>query len=265
MKQDEAKKNQISQDLQAPDKAQELQPVQSQSAQVMTALVSQLESGKLAPEQLSMVLDAQERVLDRQAKQEFNIAMANCQAEMPAILKGEFNEHTKSSFEGFDALNRAVSPVYTKHGFAVSFGTDDAPVNEGQKFMMLRVTAEVTHKAGWSKEYHFDLPVDMYGIKGNENKTAMHGSASTMSYGRRYLLKMIFNLTTSDDIDDDGNAGGGVDYKRISVDQVIELGDLLTEVGGDKDAFLKYCKVDSLENLPVEKFATAKKAIQDKK
>lgn len=179
--------------------------VETQSTQVMNALVTQLNSGNLQPEQLGMVLDAQERVLDRQAKQDFSIAMAECQSEMPNILKTKRNDQTNSNYESLDALNKVVSPVYTSHGFSISFGTDTAPDGDNP---MIRVTAEVAHRGGWSKDYHYDLPYDLAGIKGSINKTKIHASGSTLSYGRRYLLKLIFNLTTVDELDDDGNANG---------------------------------------------------------
>jgi hypothetical protein len=188
-------------------------PAVSQTGAVMATLMSALEGGNLQPEQLGMILDAQERVLDRQAKQDFAIAMAECQSEMPNILKTKDNNQTKSKYESLDALNKVVSPVYTKHGFSVTFGTDTAHEIDNP---MIRVTAEVSHKGGWSKEYHYDLPYDMAGIAGTINKTKIHASGSTLSYGRRYLLKLIFNLTTVDEHDDDGNSAGISEFELIS-------------------------------------------------
>jgi hypothetical protein len=47
----------------------------------------------------------------------------------------------------------------------------------------------------------------MTGPKGNQNKTATHGFGSTMSYGRRYLICLIFNITLTNE-DQDGNQPG---------------------------------------------------------
>ncbi len=229
----------------------------TQTSQVMNSLMGALDSGNLQPEQLGMILDAQERVLDRQAKQDFNIAMAECQSEMPQILKAQYNEQTRSNYEGLDGLNKMISPVYTKHGFGISFGTDDCPREDFE-----RVTAELMHKGGWNKTYHYDLPLDIAGIKGSVNKTKIHATGSTMSYGRRYLLKMIFNLTTSDEIDDDGNSAG---TEVISEDQVTVLTDLIEEVKANKVNFLKYLKVESLDFLPTGKYEQAIKALESKK
>ena len=200
----------------------------TQSAQVMNSLTTQLESGTLQPEQLGMILDAQERVLDRQAKQDFANAMADCQAEMPDILKTKDNNQTHSKYESLDALNKAISPVYTKHGFSISFGTDTAHEIDNP---MIRVTAEVSHRGGWSKDYHYDLPYDSAGIAGTINKTKIHASGSTLTYGRRYLLKLIFNLTTVDELDDDGNASGvgEVEFMGKEIERLKAIGKTIIE------------------------------------
>ena len=102
-------------------------PSVNQTGQVLNTLMASLDSGNLQPEQLTMILDAQERVLDRQAKQDFAIAMSKCQGEMPQIIKSEYNEQTRSKYESLDGINKIISPGYTKHGFGVSFGTDECP------------------------------------------------------------------------------------------------------------------------------------------
>ena len=225
-------------------------------AQTMNALTQAIASGQLQPEQLSMILDAQERILDRQAKQEFSAAMAACQSEIPGVLKNKYNEQTRSKFEDLESLNKTIVPIYTKHGFGVSFDTGDSGNPD-----TLRILADVSHKSGWTKQYHYDLAYDMYGIKGTVNKTKIHGSSSTVAYGRRYLLKMIFNITTSDEIDNDGNQP----VELISVDQQTVINDLLNESKSDKDIFLKYIKCDSVENIPANKYARVLKVLEDKK
>lgn len=228
-------------DLQAASESKSTAVVETQSVQVMNALVTQLNSGSLAPEQLGMVLDAQERVLDRQAKQDFAIAMSECQSEMPNILKTKENKQTHSKYESLDALNKVISPVYTSHGFSISFGTDTAPNDDNP---MIRVTAEVSHRGGWFKDYHYDLPYDMAGIAGTVNKTKIHASGSTLSYGRRYLLKLIFNLTTVDELDDDGNSNGQSEVEAMGYE--IER---LKKVGA---AIIEHCGVINVIKYGIE-------------
>jgi len=241
----------------AEQKESELVP-QPASAEMQTlnALTQSITTGQLQPEQLSMILDAQERILDRQAKQEFAAAMAACQAEIPAVLKNKVNDQTRSSFEDLESLNKSLVPVYSKHGFGVSFDMGDSGNPD-----KLRIIADVSHRAGWVKQYHYDLDYDMYGIKGNVNKTKIHGSSSSVSYGRRYLLKMIFNITTAEEIDNDGSQ----EIETITVDQETVLDDLIKETNSDKDNFLKYLRCATLGELPSGKFDRAKRALEDKK
>jgi hypothetical protein len=51
------------------------------------------------------------------------------------------------------------------------------------------------------------MPVDGKGARGGDVMTKTHAMGSGVSYGMRYLLRMIFNLAI--DYDDDGNAAGG--------------------------------------------------------
>ena len=139
----------------------------------------------------------------------------------------------------------------------MSFGTGDT-----DKPDCVRVECEVMHKDGFTKNYHYDSPVDMYGLKGNQNKTAAHGSGSAIAYGRRYLTGMIFNLNTSDD--DDANLAGGMVVEYIDEKQVGVLRDLINETGSNEGLFCKACKVESLELMPTSKYDHARKLLTDK-
>jgi hypothetical protein len=49
------------------------------------------------------------------------------------------------------------------------------------------------------------MPADGKGAKGGDVMTKTHATGAAMSYGMRYLLKMIFNVAIGED-DKDGNA-----------------------------------------------------------
>lgn len=233
-------------------------PPASAEVQTLNALTQSIATGQLQPEQLSMVLDAQERILDRQAKQEFAAAMAACQSEIPAVLKNKYNQQTSSKFEDLESLNKSLVPVYSKHGFGVSFDTGDSGSPD-----KLRILADVSHRAGWTKQYHYDLDYDMYGMKGNVNKTKIHGSSSTVSYGRRYLLKMIFNITTADEIDNDGNTEESVE--TLTENEIANIESLITELGIETASFLKIAKKDSIAEIHRDRYKAAVHALEAKR
>ena len=172
-----------------------------QEAQVFNALQTALDKGVDA-DSLEKLLNMQERILDRQAEQAYTQAMVIVQGDAKRIVKNKENKQTSSKYADLDAVISAIKPVYTANGFSISFGTADSP-HAGH----VRVTAKIRHSAGWSESEMIDIPLDDEGIAGKKNKTQVHGTSSAVSYGRRYLLAMIFNINTGDD--DDGNSAGG--------------------------------------------------------
>lgn len=180
-----------------------------------------------------MELYTQER--DRAAKESYMRAMADCQAELPAVVRDAENKQTSSTYATLDSVNKAVVPVITRHGFSLTFGEDASPA-EGS----MRVVCTIGHRDGHSTTgHHIDVPMDATGIKGTQNKTWTHAKGSTSTYGRRYLTMMMFNVTLGSE-DDDGNiAGGALVRQLISVDQHNALLELMAKKGRDVAQVLK--------------------------
>ena len=154
----------------------------------------------------------------------FNAAMSRAQAKMLPVVNNARNTQTNSNYAKLAAINKAITPIYTAEGFSISFDTADSPIPK-----YLRVIAIVSHAQGHSRQYHLDMPPDEAGAKGNVNKTMVHATGSTNSYARRYLVNMIFNVTTEDDTD--GNADKKVmpDGQRADFEAAIEA---LTDLQG---------------------------------
>lgn len=193
-------------------------------------------------------------IMAQEAEQNFNTAMTQAQSEMRAVAVDSSNPQTKSKYASYFALDKAVRPIYTKAGFNLSFDTD-----EGAPPECIRVVCYVSC-AGHTRKYHVDMPADGKGAKGGDVMTKTHAVGSGMSYGQRYLLKMIFNIAVGED--DDGNAAGNV---AIAKEQVLELDTLIEEVGADKKKFLAWLKVDRLEDVPAKAFDRAVKALEAKR
>jgi hypothetical protein len=206
---------------------------------------------------LEKLMELQERAIARDAKAQFVSAMAAAQAEMKAVATDSDNPQTRSRYASYEALDKALRPIYSKHGFALSYDTDDSPKPEH-----VRVLCEVMHIGGHSKTYHADMPADGKGAKGGDVMTKTHAVGSAMSYGQRYLLKGIFNVRVGED-DDDGNAATSLPV--ISPEQCCLLDDLITEVGADKAKFLRYFKVRVLEELPQQAYKDAIAALELKR
>ena len=154
-------------------------------------------------DKLDRLLQMREREHARIAERAFNEALAAAQAEMDAVRADADNSQTRSRYASYAALDRAVRPIYTRHGFGLTFDTGDAPGAE-----QARIVCEVSHIGGHTRRYHLDMPVDGKGARGGDVMTKTHAMGSGITYGRRYLLGMVFNLVTAKD--DDGNAAGGL-------------------------------------------------------
>ncbi len=144
----------------------------------------------------------------QQAEADFNAAMARVQSSMGRIGTDKRNSQTNSDYATYAKLDRELRPLYSAEGFALSFGTDPAEVEN-----IVRVTCHVSHAAGFTRKYLIDMPADGKGARGNDVMTKTHATGSATQYGMRYLLKMIFNVAIGED--DDGNAASGEDQAAI--------------------------------------------------
>lgn len=172
-----------------------------------------------------------------QAKKEFVAAFAKAQEEMGPVAKDANNPQTQSRYASLAALDRAIRPIYTKHGFSMSFDAEDSPI-EGH----VRVVCFLSHKSGHEKKYHVDMSCDGLGAKGGAVMTKTHAMGSAFSYGKRYLAGNVWNIASAEK-DDDGNAAGGRADHLISYEQTNVLFELVTETGSDINRFLEVAKV----------------------
>ena len=181
-------------------------------------LLAAATSPAVSAEKLAQLMEMAEKVKDKEAAQSYNASMVQAQSEIPKIIATSANQQTNSRYVKLDAIIEVASPIWTAWGFALSFGEADAS-KEG----FTRITLDVLHEAGHSKQYHRDLPLDDKGIKGTANKTQTHASGSTVSYGRRYLTCMVFNIATGDDIDGNSLVSQFAPKKEADPDVVAAL------------------------------------------
>lgn len=226
------------------------------SEPTLSPLVEAAMKGDLDTDKLEKLLQIQKDYEANEAKKAFSNAMAECQKEMPMIMRNADNLQTQSKYAKHEMICKQIKPVYTKHGFSLSFheGKSEA---EG----WMRIVCDVDHAMGHSKQYFIDLPMDDKGIKGTVNKTGIHAKGSTFSYGRRYLTLMIFDLATYDD--NDGNVAPPVE--RLSEEQIENITALITEVGAEKHRFYKHFKITNLADVPAVNYKVLVNALEAKR
>jgi hypothetical protein len=173
------------------------------------------------------------------AETAFNDAMNAAQAEMTPIATDAVNPQTRSKYATYGKLDGKLRPIYTRHGFSISF-------NEGksEQTQHVLVLGYVSHRAGHTRIYQADMPADGKGAKGGDVMTATHAVGAAKSYGKRYILKDVFNIAIGEE-DTDGNDP----YPRVTENQAADLKALITEHGGNLGKLLKYFKVSQLGEI----------------
>lgn len=183
--------------------AQAIAPMRTESATLTQAIIAAANDPTVNIEKMERLLSMHERISARDAEQQFNAAMVEAQSRMGRITADAVNPQTRSRYATYAQLDRHLRPVYTAQGFSLSFNAGTGGV-EGY----VRVLCYVSHAAGHTRTYQCDMPADGKGAKGNDVMTKTHAAGSAMSYGMRYLLKLIFNVAVGED-DDDGNSASG--------------------------------------------------------
>lgn len=224
-------------------------PVQSETAAVMSMIERAARDPAVDIDKLQQLMTMRERIEARTAEADFDKALTAAQAGMGRVRTDSNNPQTRSRYASYGALDAAMRPVYTANGFALSFNTEN-PAPE-----IVRVICRVSHQNGHSRTYQIDMPADGKGAKGGDVMTKTHATGSAVSYGMRYLLKMIFNIAVSDK-DDDGNAATH-SGATINPEQIGTLTELIESVRADKARFLRFFKIEQLAELPSKRFQEA--------
>jgi hypothetical protein len=233
------------------------EPPASHSGAVLDMIVRAATNPDVDVEKMERLMSMHDRIVAQKAESAFNNAMSLTQSETGRVAADASNPQTRSRYASYAAIDRALRPTYTKHGFALSFDT-----GEGAPEGYMRVLCYVSHRAGHTRTYHADMASDGKGAKGGDVMTKTHAVGSAFTYGQRYLLKMIFNVAVGED--DDGNKGGGAG-DTISDEQKQTLVDLMRETDANTAKFLQYLRVGSLDELPAKRFNEARQALEAKK
>jgi len=184
--------------------------VQKQEAQMVdgehrhgdaSPLISMIERVALSPDadmdKMERLLDMQERVLNRDAMIAFNSDMAAMQADLPTVIE-DGKGHNNAKYATLEQINKTIRPALQRHGFAVTFKTS-------QEANVVNVTAVLSHRQGHSQESTLSVPNDTSG-----NKNTVQAIGSSVSYGKRYALCALLNISTGDD------DGQGSDVSELS-------------------------------------------------
>lgn len=165
--------------------------ISGESATVLSVIQKAASDPNCDIEKLERLMNMHERMQSRQAEAAFNAAMAEMQIEIPSIAeRGKTNNGKYATLED---INDVVRPIMQKYGFAISFRVET--IQGGMK-----VTGVLMHRLGHREETTMTLPLDTSG-----SKNGVQAVGSSTSYGKRYVMCALLNITTRG-ADDDGYA-----------------------------------------------------------
>ncbi len=239
------------------------------------AFLSMIERAAMNPDvdvdKMMKLMDMRDKFMDRQAKVEFDAALAVLQPQLPQVDRngrivilskadrdaGRLDAKPQQStpYALWEDINTAIGPHLAEHGFALRFGTGTSP--DGK----ITVTATLSHKGGHREETTITLQHDSSG-----SKNPVQAIGSSIAYGKRYTAGLLLNITSRapGETDDDGQKAGSPTL--IESDQAAKLLDLIKRIDKPNAAktFLDYFKIESVFDLPAKDFDRAVKALEAK-
>lgn len=197
------------------------------------------------PQRVQALLDLYNQERDRAQLEAFNADLAELQSEVWQVAASGHNPTFRTAYPKLHDLLKEARPYYTKHGFAIRFGTalrrTAAPaLQQG----WVRVVLIISHNQGHWEEHYLDGPPDT----SRSGRTPVQAVGSTVTYLRRYLLMMIINLVPGGDPTDDDGAGTA----PITPEQVAEIHKLAREAGlanGDLEKLLVAVNAAKIEEI----------------
>jgi len=184
---------------------------------------------------------------EREARKAYYFAMSRCQKALPVVTKTKWNDHTKSNYADLAAIEDQAMPIIHDFGFGVNF--QPAGYNDKGE---LQIKWTISHEEGHSESDIAGIPVDGAGSQGKVNKTGTQAFGSTATYGRRYLLCMLFNISTGDDRD--GNTVPPASNDPITDKQAAEIRGLIEQGEVDTEKFCGRWGIDAITDLPQRQY-----------
>lgn len=204
-------------------------------------------------EKMERLLDVQLKMLDRQAKIDYDNALADLQALMPRITaKGEIkNKDGKvtSKYMRYQDIDLIIRPLLKQFGFSLMH---DRIEQVGK--MIVKTTLK--HRNGHQESVSIPLPYDTP----NALKNAVQAASSTASYGMRINVCSLLNIVAEGEDDDAFMA----EQIKIDDQQAHDIKEALRETNADVLRFLAFMGVDCVENIAMKDFEKAQRTLNRK-
>jgi hypothetical protein len=189
-------------------------------------------------QKMQALLQMRERLMAQQAEVAYTEAMNRLQSAVPPIYRTRkiiVKGVLRSMYSALEDIDAVLRPLIIQDGFSLSYGTDDVPPKA------TKLTLTVKHRQGHKEAFSLVLPIEK-----SEYRSDVQNVASTVSFGRRILLCLAFNVITLE-TDTDGNPPG--DF--IAKEQALTIFTLLRDcrINPKDEKFLAWAGADSVEHI----------------
>lgn len=154
------------------------------------AMLSTALANNVPIETIERIMQLRKDLKAEAAKEAFDEALANFQAECPVIVKDkavEFNGRRQYSYAPIESIIRQVKELLGKHGFSYAFKTEETPSG-------IKATCLLTHKQGYTASS--DFTADM---KGTNMMSNAQVTSSKATYAKRNAFCNVLGVTTGDE------------------------------------------------------------------
>ena len=214
----------------------------NQFLETLQAIERMASNANVDADKLGKILDMQERILDRQARDAFDAALMRAKATLPIITKDariSFGGKSRTSGDDYkletqyatwSAIRKVVDPILFAEGLVLTHRLET-----GTEIGQLRVRAVLKGHGYTDDSCYIDLAPDPTG-----SKNAVQAKGSSLLYGERYTGCAVLGIATRDD--DDGAASGKplTVGDPMSPEQADQLTELLLAVRLSPDKLLKF-------------------------
>jgi hypothetical protein len=201
-------------------------------------------------EQLKELMQLQREWKADQARDAFVAAMNGFRAEALKVIKTKQVSYGNTNYKHATLANivELAAPALSRHGLSHRWETT-------QDGGLVTVACVITHQFGHSERTALSSAPDTSGAK-----NAIQAVGSAVTYLQRYTFMAITGLAAQDQDND-----GGQPLEFVSEKQVADLDALIEDVGANKAAFLKVCKVEALDHILAKNYTDAVKRLEAKR
>lgn len=220
---------------------------------LLSAIATAVADPRMDVDKMAKLLDMHERITKDQQRVAFAAALSRLQARLPQIRKDGrivVKGVERSRYAKLEDIDLVIRPLLDEEGFAFSFDSKSTDAK------MFDLSCTLSHREGHSVTKSLLLPMDR-----SDFRSDVQSIGSTVSYGKRQLIKMHLNLIERDE-DDDGHGGSG----PISDDQVKDIETLLSDTKADRAKFLELIAgVGKIADIPARDYKRVINALNTKK